>query len=81
MHTLKLPRRFWDDHYERCCAHPGLREEVKTSKREVTVCLDGEALANLKSDADYYSDPTGFDTSDPWMRGLIASARATLKRL
>jgi hypothetical protein len=81
MHTLKLPRKFWDDHYDRCADHPGFREEVKSTKREVVVRLDDEALKNLTSDADYYSETTGFDTSDPWMMGLCASARATLARL
>lgn len=71
---VELPPRFYDDHVDRDLPS-GI--EVKRTKRGVTVDLDAEAFADLLGDADHYA--TG--DFDPDLLGLVASARATLKRL
>jgi hypothetical protein len=72
---VTLPPRFYEDHVARGC-HPG--EVVRTLKTTVRVRLDAAAFDDLMSDARYYSDAADFD---PYMIGLVSSARATVKRL
>lgn len=76
--TIKIPPRFYQDHKARDCGQSGV--VVKRTKTYVIVELDQEAWDDLYSDADYY----GADNSDGWfddsgMRGIISSARATLR--
>lgn len=71
-----IPARFWDDHTG-SNENPG--RELKRSGHRVTVELDDEQLANLRSDADLYA--TGKDDFWEEYRGLVLSARATLKAL
>jgi hypothetical protein len=75
MKRLWLPRRFWEDHYERCADHPGHRREIEWKRFRILVELDDEALANLGSDADFYEDPKGFVNTSP---ALHRSAKMTL---
>jgi len=79
MTVLKLPPRFWGDHYERCAGNPGKRREVKVAKGYVVVELDADALEDLVSDAEYY----GGDFAPDWSGGggIRASARATIRAL
>ena len=79
MTILKLPPRFWDDHYERCAENPGERREVKITKGYALVELDAEALEDLVSDAVYYSGDAAPDWSEGG--GIRASARATVRAL
>lgn len=69
-----LPRVFWEDHYERCAAHPGQRVVIKRTKRHVIVDLDAAALVDLRSDAWHYAH----DGLDAAPAGLCISARFTL---
>lgn len=74
-----LPPAFWQDHAERCGDHPGRRVVISASARRAVVELDAGALADLKSDADYYGGDGAPDA--PGLAGLRASARATLRAL
>lgn len=76
-HDLILPRVFWEDHFDRCADHNGERKEIEMRVAKVRVLLDDEALANLKNDAEYYTDQNGPDMS----LGFRSSARATLKAI
>lgn len=78
MMRLTLPRLFWEDHYERCADHDGEREVFVTRRRTVVVDLDRTALNDLRSDAWFYSDPTGLVDG---MERLVRSARATVMAL
>lgn len=75
---ITVPSKFYLDHRSRDCGETGVI--VSQSKRYVTVDLDSEALADLKSDADYYAD-LGVGAFDPYMSGLVRSAEATLRRI
>ena len=80
MTILKLPPRFWDDHYQRCAENPGERREIKVTKRYALVELDAEALEDLVSDAVYYGGKYAPDAFT-WLNGIKASARATVRAL
>lgn len=75
--TIEIPRRFYDDHRFRECGQSGVI--VKRTSTHYIVELDQEAWDDLYSDADYY----GMDNPDEdlWMnyRGVVLSARTTLK--
>lgn len=73
MHTLQVPRRFWDDHCERLSPQC---EEIE-GKRYSTITLNDEQLEELLSDAVYYAE--GWPDDAP--RGLVISARATVNRV
>lgn len=76
--TIKVPGKFWYDHKDRGCSETA--EVVKYGKTLVTVTLDEEAWRDLYSDAEYYAE----QDSDVWAgdyRGLISSAKATLRRM
>lgn len=75
MSLIKLPSRFFVDHMERDLDTPVVVKETQT---HVWVNLDDPAMAELESDAEYYSDHTGFDRA---YFGLCASARATLNAI
>ena len=81
MHTLKVPPRFWDDHYERCADHDGSRNEVRRTTKYVEVELDDDALTDLGSDAEYYANPYGPDVEDVYGAALKRSAKATWERV
>lgn len=73
MHTITLPRRFWDDHCDRlspdCTEIEGARYSVVT--------LSDDQLAELLADARYYAE--GWPDDAP--RGLVMSARSTVSRI
>jgi hypothetical protein len=81
MHVLRVPAIFWNDHFDRCAEHPGLREILGCNERFVRIRLDDEALADLESDASYYSDGVDFCGEKTAYRPLIMSARATVRAL
>jgi len=77
---LEVPARFWSDHDAReCVLHSGLGSAyvVRSGSRLVRVRLHPRDIANLYSDAEFYSD-TGDEDQDP---GLRRSAEATVVRL
>lgn len=76
MHRLTIPGIFWRDHLERCEDHPGERRTLYNGYKRAIVELDDEAVDDLKSDAEHYSD--GVDDCD---RSLVLSARSMVKSL
>ncbi len=79
MRRLILPGIFWRDHYDRCSDHDGERVIIRDDGRRAVVELDDAALADLKSDAEYYADGVDFCGEKAAYRSLIRSARATLR--
>lgn len=76
--TVLVPAKFWWDHYNRDLDDTS--RVVKGSGHRVLLEMNPAAIAELASDADYYATGfTGEDAAD--LRGLIASAKATLKAL
>ena len=74
--TYRLPATFWYDHLSRDLP---AGEKIRETKREVVIEVDRETYDELVSDSRHYAydmAPGGFDGY-----GLIASARATLRRL
>lgn len=74
--TIKIPAAFYFDHQWRDLPTP---EAVKETKRNVWVRADDPALPELRSDAEYYADPDGFDPGI--QRTVCRSARALLRAL
>jgi hypothetical protein len=74
---LSLPAIFWRDHYDRCSDHEGVRVIVQDNGRRVIVELDDAALADLKSDAEYYSDGVDFCGEKAAYRSLIVIASSS----
>lgn len=79
LQTLKLPPAFWWDHHSRDLPEEGYSRLVRATKRAVWVELDAAAIADLRSDAVYYSDPS--IAADMQLVGLASSARATLRAI
>ncbi len=90
--TVRIPKRFYDDCVN--CDVEDLPPYYKETKNyyviskirdEFAGCdysdLHGKQMNELISRAIYYADNTGFDLSDGYMRGIVLSARATLKAL
>jgi hypothetical protein len=76
--TRLVPVRFYDDHEMRDLSEGA--EIIAKKGHRYLVEFTPAALAELRSDADYYA--TGFTGEDAAeIRGLIASARATLRAL
>jgi hypothetical protein len=76
---IQIPTMFWNDHQGRCGEY-GKAKVIKSGVKLTTVRLDQEAWDNLLGDADYYSTQS-FDVWNQDLRGLIMSARATLRRM
>jgi len=74
--VYKLPARFTQDHIERDLLDD--ERVVRWTREHAFVALTDDEWCEFESDADYYATGTGFH---PEYRGLIASARATLKAL
>ena len=76
--TVTVPRLFWQDHMERECT-PAISETRKGNRVELV--LSQEALDDLYSDADYYSDDQGWCPEWGPSRSVIRSAKRTLEIL
>ena len=72
MTTIRIPKRFFDDHRERDLDTPTIARETKA---HYFISADDPAVAELRDDAAYYAAEHGPDLLPP---GLKASARATL---
>jgi hypothetical protein len=72
---IRLPATFYYDHQDRDLPTP---YPVHTTKRHVYVAADDADLLELLSDARHYASDQGWD---PSLRGLQASARATIKAI
>jgi hypothetical protein len=77
--AIQVPSKFWHDHYDRC-GNEGTAEVLHSGQRMTLVILDQAAWDNLYGDADYYATQD-FGVWGHDMRGLIDSARATLRRM
>lgn len=78
--TYKLPPVFWYDHHVyRSCSESA--RVIRSVKSYVVVELDQEAYDDLRSDCEYHISMGGMGGFDDGMSGIVASARATLKRL
>lgn len=75
--TVKVPRRFFDDHAERDLPTPTI---VRTLAAHYVVSSDDPALSELLNDAEHYATPGQFG-HDPELAGIVASARATVRAL
>ena len=76
----KLPPAFWYDHHvNRACSQTAT--VVRQTKTYVVVDLDQTAYDDLRSDCEYYVSMGAAGAFDAGLVGLVASARATLKRL
>ena len=80
--VVELPSFFYDDHCERQLDSGHVMKRLATRTR---VALDRETYDEILSDARYYADGAegGLDYSEggSFMRGLVASARAVVRRL
>ena len=75
---IKLPKRFFQDHKERDLETPVIGKE---NSRNVWVNANDPYLAELKADADYYSDMWDMGGFDKWVFGIARSAKATVKAI
>ena len=73
MITIRLPKQFFDDHWERELPTPAI---IKQTRQHYYVAADDPALPELLDDADYYAGAYGPDA--PWLK---SSARATVKAI
>jgi len=79
MNTYKVTKAFYADHLSRDCGNSA--DIVKETKTHYTLALTADTYADLLSDAQYYTDPD--IASEMWndYRGVVMSAKATLKVL
>ena len=70
---IRIPKRFYDDHAERDLESPAI---LKETARHYWIAAD-QHLAELLSDADFYSDREHF----PGYLGLVTSAIATARAI
>ena len=75
---IKLPKRFFQDHKERDLDTPTV---VKENSRNVWVNANDPHLAELRADADYYSDMWDMGGFDQWVFGIARSAKATVEAI
>ena len=75
MNLIRISRGFYYDHRYRDLDTP---VALRSTKRHVWIDPSDPALAELLSDAKFYSDPFGFY---PEYFGLCMSARATVKSI
>jgi hypothetical protein len=78
MKTYDVPSRFYFDHKYRDLPSGRI---IKELARTVRVELNQEEYDELLDDAKHYAETfSGFDV-EPYLRGLAASARATVRSL
>lgn len=70
--TIRIPRRFYDDHVDRDLEAP---EVLKATKSHYWIDALSPHLDELLSDADYYADSVG--DMERHLFGLCKSAAAT----
>lgn len=76
MLKYRIPQRYYDDHVDCDCEAPAI---IKATKQHYWISAEEtEGLAELRSRAAFYAEPH-IDADSPYLRGLVASARATLK--
>ena len=75
---IKIPKRFYDDHYERDLESPLIVKETKT---HYWISSEDEHLEELHSDADYHAIPYIDTHPGDYLWGIVVSARATVKAI
>jgi hypothetical protein len=70
--TVKIPKRFYEDHIERGCEEGTI---IKVLKNHYIIELTLSAYLDLESDADSHMD--GGESFEFGMQWLVSSARAT----
>ena len=75
---IKIPKRFYDDHYERDLESPLIVKETKT---HYWISADDEHLNELYTDAEFYSAPYVDARPGDYLWGIVVSARATVKAI
>ena len=75
MTTIRIPKRFFDDHAERDLDTPAI---VRETKAHYFISADDPFVAELRDDAEFYAAEHGPDLLPP---GLKAAARALLTAL
>ena len=75
MTTVRIPKRFFDDHAERGLDTPTI---IRETKNHYFIRVDDSFIDELREDAEFYADEHGPDMLPP---GLKASARAVLAAL
>lgn len=73
---IKLPKRFFNDHYDRDLPTP---EIVSETARHYIVDRDDPAIPELLNDAEFYASPDGPDQAGN-LRLSAAAIVAALKR-
>jgi hypothetical protein len=79
LRTYRLPAKFWNDHNDRALPEAGRSHLVSETRNQVVVQMDSLAVADLRSDATYYTDPG--TAAEMGLPGLARSAAATLAAL
>jgi hypothetical protein len=76
METIKIPKRFYDDHCDRELDAPAV---VRETKAHYFIDANSEHLAELLDDAEYY----GGDAAPDWAEGfgVRTSAAATVRAI
>ena len=72
--TIRIPRRFFDDHTERDLPAPAI---LKRNRTHYWIDANSADLAELLNDAEHYADRWGPDGG----LGLRMSAKATAKAI
>ena len=78
METKTLPAKFFDDHDERELPTPRV---LRRTARTVTIAANDPNLVELLNDAEHYADVDGPCAGQREYRGLVASARATVRAI
>lgn len=76
-YSVKVPRVFFGDHCSRCLSRDVV---TRSTSKGLTVELEGREVADLLSDADYWSTEW-VDYDSPSALGLGSSARATVNAI
>lgn len=79
--TIRIPHRFYFDHLERDLDSPRV---IRTTKSHLHIDPADPALDELLDDARFYAGTPGqpgIDADTPELRGLVASARATVRAI
>ena len=72
--TIRIPKRFYDDHVERDLPAPIV---IKSTTKHYWIDSVGKAVVELLDDAEFYADADGPDVDT----GLRSSARATARAI
>ena len=78
MVTIRIPKIFYNDHRDRDLPSPVVVNETSS---HYWINASDPDISELLSDATYYSTSVGWSEQWDSIRGLVYSARATVKAL